>query len=147
MNASLDKDKNNLINDIAQNIDCGYDCFYFPASGEVVLIPSLSQHADESEMREHFSKESEKIKNHSGEYIKFEPLPSYESFRIMEGFTVQIGDDNFRNRLEEALVDRKPFRNFKYLIDNSDYRQAWLDYKQDQLEAHVAKLIRHNRLD
>jgi hypothetical protein len=37
-----------------------------------------------------------------------------------------------------ALEGKKPFSNFKFLIDHSGiYRQQWFDYKNDQLKKWV----------
>jgi hypothetical protein len=43
--------------------------------------------------------------------------------------------------LDYALNNRKPFANFKYHIDNSDYRQDWFDFKKHYLEAYVKELL------
>lgn len=45
--------------------------------------------------------------------------------------------ENFANKLFTALDRRKPFANFKYLIDYSDYRKDWFAFKQNQLMAYV----------
>jgi len=39
------------------------------------------------------------------------------------------------------LANRKPFANFKNIIDNSDYRQDWFDFKKWYLQNHVKELI------
>ena len=74
-------------------------------------------------------------------YICIEPLDSNESFMIMEDFTETMNDLHMRQRLTNALSHRKPFANFKQLIDNSDFRQNWFDFKQHYLENHVKSLL------
>jgi len=44
-------------------------------------------------------------------------------------------------RLANALNNRKPFANFKFIIDNSEYRQDWFDFKQRYLERYVKELL------
>ncbi len=46
-----------------------------------------------------------------------------------------------QNKLSNALERRKPFANFKNLIDNSDYRHDWFDFKQSCLEEHVYETL------
>jgi hypothetical protein len=55
-------------------------------------------------------------------------MDSTHSFQVMERFTNQINSDYLREKLENALNRRKPFSNFKYLVEQSEYRQAWFDY-------------------
>ena len=39
-------------------------------------------------------------------------------------------NEKLQNRLLDALRMRKPFREFKFVIDNSGvYRQKWFDFK------------------
>ena len=73
--------------------------------------------------------------------IVIEPLESHESFKIMEGFVEQVPDLSLRNKLINALNRRKPFANFKYLIDDSAYRQDWFDFRQAWLEEYVYGLL------
>ena len=40
------------------------------------------------------------------------------------------------------MNNRKPFANFKNIIDNSgEFRQQWFDFKQKQLEKYVKVLL------
>ena len=48
-------------------------------------------------------------------------------------------------RLWKAVSERKPFRNFKYVIDGSEYRQKWFDFRRIQLERLVTDYL--NSLD
>ena len=54
-------------------------------------------------------------------------------------------DAGIKGRLWEAVSGRKPFRNFKYVIDGSEYRQKWFDFRRVQLERLVADYL--NSLD
>ena len=59
-----------------------------------------------------------------------------ESLRIMEGFIYSLPDQahELKTRLTQALNNAKPFRNFKYIIDNSgQYREQWFAFKSQQL--------------
>jgi len=39
--------------------------------------------------------------------------------------------------LESVLANKKPFQNFKHIIDHSNFRQSWFDFKQKELEKRV----------
>jgi len=124
----------NIIKEIAENLDCGFNCYYNSNTSEIVTIPNFSNIADEEEFKEIIQEGLEKINKQKAGFVKFEVLESFESFKIMERFVEQISDQQFKSELENILQKKKPFQNFKYLLDNSDYRQRWFDFKQTELE-------------
>lgn len=121
--ANYDK---NIISEIAENIDCGFDCYYNLKTNKIVSIPSFSQFSDEEDFKEAFSESLEIVEDHKTDFIKFEALESFESFRFID----QISDPQFKSELENILQNRKPFQNFKNSIDNSDFRQKWFDFRK-----------------
>ncbi|HUH27693.1 UPF0158 family protein [Gelidibacter sp.] len=120
----MDNTRQNIIKEIAQELDCGNDCYYNPKTNELITIPNFGEMLDENEFRESFG----------AEFIKIEVLESFQSFKIMERFIAQIADKQFQSELENILERKKPFQNFKNRIDNSDYRQNWFDFKQNVVE-------------
>lgn len=141
----MSKDKKinpKLIADIAQNIDCGLDCYYNPETEEVITIPSYSIATDEDELMQYWGDQIKKVQDNESDYIKIEVLQSYESYDIMEDFVEQLPNSRLKFDLEDALQKRKPFQNFKYIVDNSDVRQDWFDFKQSELEKIVERRIR-----
>jgi hypothetical protein len=133
----LDNTKQNIVKNIAQELDSGFDCYYNFKTDEIVAIPNLSQFSDEENFKEVFSDSLDKVEKHKADFIKIETLESFESFKIMEGFVGQLCDQKLQSELENALANKKPFQNFKHLIDHSDYRQDWFDFKQNELEKRV----------
>ena len=118
------------IKEIADLIDCGHLCFLNKKNENIEYHPK--------EIDLFFDEENpwqdviDKIENNKNEYIRIEQMDSNQSFRVMEYFIEKIESEQLRKKLVIALNRPKPFRNFKYLIDNSDYRQNWFDYKFDQ---------------
>ncbi len=130
----MDNSKSKIINEIAQELDCGNDCYYNPKTDEIISIPNFGQISDEDEFRDAFVAELKKVTKNKKEFIKIEILESFESFKIMERFVSQIADKKFQAELENILERKKPFQNFKNRIDNSDFRQNWFEFKQKELE-------------
>ncbi|WP_139856817.1 UPF0158 family protein [Aequorivita sinensis] len=130
----MDSSNQNIIKEIAQELDCGNDCYYNPKTNELITIPNFGEMLDEDEFRESFGAEFKKVKKNKADFIKIEVLESFESFKIMERFITQIADEQFQAELEIILERKRPFQNFKNTIDNSDYRQNWFDFKQNALE-------------
>ena len=77
------------------------------------------------------------MEKHKADFIKFDSLDSFESFKIMELFVEQLSDQHLKSELENILANKKPFQNFKHNIDHSDFRQNWFEFKQKELKKRV----------
>jgi len=63
----------------------------------------------------------------------------------MSAFADQLSDKNLQSRLFDTLRKNKPFKEFKFVIDNSgDFRQQWFDFKNKWQQDFVARQL--NRL-
>ena len=126
-----------IVRQIAENIDCGLTCYLNP---ETLEIEDLPKDLDDPEEYELMTGEryDEMFKHQQWDKcIVVEPPESRESFKIMERFVAEVDDNLLRYRLIDALKKRRPFANFKYLVETSRFRQTWFDFKQQQLEAMV----------
>lgn len=66
-------------------------------------------------------------------YLAIYPIPSHESFQIMEDFVANLGDTKDARSLADALNRPKPFRQFKdTLCDYTELREAWFAFEQKQ---------------
>ena len=133
----MDNYYKNIIKNIAQELDCGFNCYLNLKTEEIITIPGFSYVSDEEEFRKAFEEDYKKIEQHKADLIKFEVLESFESFKIMEQFTEQLPDEKLRIELENILARKRPFQNFKNKVDQSDFRQSWFDFKQKELEKRV----------
>jgi hypothetical protein len=79
MNVSIPAEK---INEIAQGLDAGMQCYYHIQSGEVESYPDELRHAGFEE--EMWSDVIKKVKAHRKKYIHFEPMDSTNAFRKRE---------------------------------------------------------------
>jgi len=139
----METSKSNIIKTISEELDCGSNCYYNPHSHDIITIPNLDQAWDVDEIREAFKAELQKVNAKKTAYIKIEALKSYESYKIMEDFIMEISDQKFREELATILERRKPFQKYKNRIDESEYRQRWFDFKQRALEEIVASRLSH----
>jgi hypothetical protein len=125
------------IKEIAEQLDCGFRSFWQKTTGELLFVPDLNNnpYAD----AEFYGEDLEKLDNNFGDYIEIEKPNSNDSFEIMANFTEYLNDnDKIKTDLINALNKKKPFREFKFVIDNSGvYRQQWFDFKNAQLKQWV----------
>ncbi len=127
------------VHDIANSLLAGYLCYFNPDTLEVENVPKLLiEDPHEFEMQTGFTYEDMAGKHDKWKKcIEVEPMESRDSFKVMQHFTETAYDVDFKNKLIHALNNRKPFANFKYLVDNSDYRQEWFDFRDKEWEMFV----------
>lgn len=132
-----------VVSEIADSIDAGLVCYLNPETLETEEIPkNMLNDPNEFEEITGDTLDSRNLKHNEWKNcITFEPLESHESFKIMEQFADNMDDIKFHEKLINILNRRKPFANFKAIIDNSLYRQNWFDFKTQWLENHVKELL------
>ena len=127
-----------LLNPIAQSIDCGQIVYINLDTMQMEeVVPDMEDPEDFKYNYGDCDWATEPEFYNWENTMRFRPLESHESFKIMEAFAENMEDGKFREQLFDALNHRKPFANFKWKIDNSPYRQDWFDFKQKWLEGHV----------
>ena len=126
------------IKEIAQQLEGGFRCFYHRGTGALLFVPDELKHYGMD--LEAWDDEMEKLEEDFTSYKEIEALDSRESFQIMAEFAEGLkGANRLQERLIDALNKKHPFRNFKYIIDNSgEYRDRWFEYK----DARLMELVR-----
>lgn len=122
------------VHEIAEYLDCGLTCFFNPDTLELEYVPKNLDDPEEYELMTGESYEDSFKHESWNRCIVIEPPESRESFKIMERFIDEIDDRKLQNSLVDALNRRRPFANFKHIVETSEFRQAWFDFKQQQLE-------------
>ncbi len=131
-----------IVRDVAESIDCGFVCFLNPETLEVEFISENLCDPDEYELAT--GNNFEESHNHMDweKCICVEQPESRISFRIMEDFVGEIKEKPLRNKAISILNNKKPFFNFKNLIEGSKYRNNWFAFKQQRLEQLVWQELR-----
>jgi hypothetical protein len=132
------------IKEIASELECGFCCYYNQSDNELLFVPNPDDYSDIDP--EAWQEEYDKIEENYDRYKLIEPPRSYESFKIMEEFIEALPEGHhLRARLTNALNKRKPFREFKFVIDNSgDYRQKWFHFKSHKLQEYVVSKLAYD---
>ena len=129
------------INDIAQNCLIGMLSFVHKETLEIIVYPDIRQNLYFDEHEELWAETRDKLDENIQDYIEIEPMASFESFKIRERFVSVVDDKLLQNKLIAALERRKPFRNFKNVVDYSNYRQAWFDFELEQTMDYVKRIV------
>lgn len=133
------------IKEIAEELDCGFRCFWNIKNNEIAVIPDELSYPDID--IELWKEQYQKIDDNFNDFKEIEKPSSKDSFNIMLGFVDSLPDSlNIKQKLSHSLGGRRPFREFKYLIDNSgQYRQMWFDFKSTMLQQWVEDKINEIR--
>jgi len=134
------------IEEIADNLDCGMRCFYNIKTAEIKTLINFDRWIGADE--EPWAEELREIDENWDDYFEFEGFESRDSFKIMADFAECVDDTRLQERLINALNRPKPFKNFKWQIDNSgEYRQKWFDFKKMRYIQWVKEQIDLNNFD
>jgi hypothetical protein len=129
------------IKEIAEELDSSFKCYWNLKTNELFFVPDLM--ADVLVDEESWEEELDKINENAHDLVEIERPTSHDSFLMMAAFCEGLPDDlKLKAKLKQALNKRKPFREFKYEMDNDgDYRQAWFDFKAQKLEEWVTEKV------
>lgn len=130
----------NQIKEIADQLDCGFCCYYNTTTGEIISIPDFEDSM--SDLEEFYGEDLAKIKKDKKNYVIITKPSSREGFKIMEDFAEQLSNKMLQEELLRALDKKRPFAHFKAIIECAgDYRQLWFDFKLMKLQAYVMDQI------
>ncbi|MBK8055626.1 MAG: hypothetical protein IPK35_20730 [Saprospiraceae bacterium] len=133
-----------ILKEISEQLDCGFRAFIHKTSLELIFIPDTNDLPDID--MDAWEEETELLDNNFTEYHEIDKWDTSDAFDMMLEFTEGLDDnEKLQNSLLEALRKRKPFREFKFFIDNSGvYRQKWFDFKNqwqiDYVDAYFKRL-------
>ena len=114
--------------EIAELLECGMICYYHRLTGVIESHPDPDDPYSDPEA---WQDTIDKVENDWDSYETFKKMNSAEGFEVMEKFAYSLDDHRFRDKILDRLSKRKPFQNFKVLIDSSDYRQDWFKFKKN----------------
>jgi len=129
------------LKEIAENGSMGMLSFVHKITHEIEAYPDINHIMDFDANDEIWQELTDKLDQNLGDYIRIRPMWSNESFKIMEDFVEFVDDKTLQNKLREALERRKPFHNFRFLIDNSGYRDDWFKFEMEEAKNFVRKQL------
>lgn len=89
-------------------------------TGEVVTL--IGDHDD--------SEAAGDVQQSPDSYLRIEPIPSREQYRIMERFIETVPYEALANRLADAIVGKGAFRRFKDCIaQHAEERKRWFAFR------------------
>lgn len=132
-----------LVTEIAQSVDSGYMCFVNLKNQEIIKISGqILENPDEIEetFNMSYGEFSEKYLFNQ-DVLTVKPLESHDTFDIMINFVDQLQDQRLKSKLDEILGKRHPFAHFRDAVDHSEFKDNWLNFKQQMIENHINNIF------
>ena len=135
------------IKEISEQLDCGFRAFYHKQTGDLIFVPNTDRFFDMDTSA--WSVELAKLSKYHRDYQEIHPMVTSDSFKVMTDFIDELTNPILQSRLIKALNRKKPFREFKFVIDNSgENRQHWFEFKNKRYFEWTHDQIKmHSRFD
>ncbi len=131
---------NTQIKEIAEQLDCGFRAYYHNITGELIFVPNADEFEPDTSA---WAAEFQKLEADPSGYYEIERMSSSDVFQVMADYIEQLANPNLKAELLNALNKKKPFREFKQIIDNAgNFRQEWFDFKNESYYHWIAKQLR-----
>lgn len=126
------------IKEIAEQLSFNFRAFIHKETQHLLFVPDPDHFMD----LEGWEEELERLDETIDEYHQIEKWHSSDAFKIMQDFAGQVSNRRVQNELFMALEKKKPFREFKFVVDNAgDYREEWFAFRDARQQDYVAKKI------
>lgn len=116
------------IKEIAGWLDIGMIVFYHKETGDIKNHPDPDDPYFDPEP---WQEQIDEIEKDRDDYLRFESMESRQAFKVMEHFADSLSDLKFKGMVYDKLSRKGPFQNFKMLVESSDYRQDWFDFRDN----------------
>jgi len=118
-----------------------YSC-YNKETGEVVTVFSeeLTGDPDDRDLEQD-------IEEHPERYIRLPGPFEFHEWAHMESFSLEMEDDEIREKLMRAIHGRGAFRNFKDTIHDYGIQDQWYEYRRQAMKSFFIKWCADNELE
>ncbi len=111
-------------------------------TGEILHLSEMWETQDEQ------SATYERLSAEPGRWVRIEPLPSRQAFRIMEDFVARVPPDQRQRTLRRALAWKKPFSNFRQaMYEMPELKKSWDNFHDDRLRRAANDWLTANAID
>ncbi len=96
-----------LINEIAQSLDCGLDCYFNSETSELICVPADLEMVDDEECLEFYKQDLRKVTNQD---FRLQEVPSSRKLRIFQNhgtLCLPIGRWKAKVRIRECLAKKE----------------------------------------
>lgn len=128
---------------IATAIDSGFICYLNPQTLEIeqvqkkAMLDAEEIEEQQDDMLDEFALNYMKWER----FIEFTPFERDEILDMMENFANQLNDEKMNTELEYVLQGDKPLTDFQRIVDNSEYEDAWHEFRKQATINYVQDIL------
>ncbi len=126
--------------EIADNMRCGYISYFNLQTGAITFIPENLDGYDLGEDNPWKEIETE-IKQSPSSFLSFAPLPKDIASQTKEEFIEKMEAGKLKEMLEHAMRNPNADKNFKVLLDNSEFRDAWAYFEDQKCQTLIKAVV------
>lgn len=83
-----------------------------------------------------------------GNWIRVEPIPSREQYRMMERFIATVTNTGLKDALQDSIVGKGAFRRFKDAVGRyPDERKRWFAFRDALLHRFILDWLKQHKLE
>ena len=131
-----------LAKKIAEELELGLKVFLNINKRDILVIPDFNDFDENIKLWEN---EISELRMNPQNWTEITKWTSKEEFEFMQHFVNHdVDDKQLQGELSFILQNSKPFRNFKFLIENNEiYRQKWFAFITEKREKYIEKLLQN----
>ena len=126
------------IDEIAQEIEGGMKVYI---NRETYEIKPIFDWEDSFGDTEEWEEEQEAIEEEWANFAVVSKMESREAFRVMEDFLSEVQDVELQQHLVRILERKSPFANFKEVVESSQYRENWFDFRSNATKNYIKEQL------
>lgn len=113
-------------------------CFVDKSNGDVVTV--LVDDPDDPS--------AGRLRDSPDNFVRIEPIPSREQYRMMERFIATVQHQELKERLQDSIVGKGAFRRFKDVVTQyADERKRWFSFRDVLAHQYILDWLRQQRLE
>jgi hypothetical protein len=126
------------IQEIIDGLLAGDNVYINKETLEIANLPDIDDLEGDTELWE---QEITRIESEWSDYALITRMESKDGFKVMADFTDIVDDIKLKEDLIRTLNRKGPFANFKAVVESSDYKQKWFDFRNVRYEEYVKEQL------
>jgi hypothetical protein len=143
----MKKKVNITLDDVLESLELGSPGMTQYLNTETGGIAMISDYSDSFDENGESLDYDDLDKFQDEKYIALPIVDSHEGYRDMEAFIETVKDSSLRNRLENALNQRRPFRRFKDVLMGSAEEERWFKFQTARNRERALEWLEENNLE
>jgi len=127
------------IDEMAQEIEAGMKIYINRETYEIKPILDWEDSIGDTDVWE---EEEESIVEEWADFAVVTKMESWEAFRVMEDFLGEVQDEELQQDLVRILERKRPFANFKAVVESSAYRENWFDFRSKASQIYIKEQLK-----